>query len=376
MLTVYQSAATQKVAYTMGLPATKRLEFEVPADLIDRFFQLGGRINDQGQPELDARSYTDNKTFGSHGASVELSCPCATAADAIAELERIAKSRDAQEAARQAEKQAKQKEIDDVARQWLAEWSVDRLVDCLNEQGHLNGIPDGYRYGVDPELNKTMQARRDQATLQYYAGLNVPIELLVNASEINTDYEVYSRGVRGVVRYGNRNLDRDTLYRAVPCLRERVDAIVRDKNNQHKAALREWIVEHFADDPTAVERFDAGVLGLPDIADRLRTGLFARLEDLPRYKRILGKELEHDPDHCYPGREMDFDSNDGVDSCTADEWQRYKAIETAAPEGATVQLREHSAQCGCGASVVRNSCMVTIKKFGFRLSREYALSDD
>lgn len=371
-LKVYLSQAAQQTAYAAGLPASATLEFPVPAELVDRFFALGGAINAQGQPELDARAFYVDKYANGGSDYVYLPEPCSTVEEALAQLERLLVEHKAAEAEKVAEKKAWRNAQLDEARQWLQEWPVERLAERWASMNTLQGVqvPDTYR--LPEELGTQIKQRQRDAIDHAYRALDVPLSALVEARDIGDldGYDIY-RVARGTVRFADHNLDTDILHR-LGDTKQQVKALVDQANSEHRAALRQWIVKHFAEDPTAAARFDEEVLPLKEIAERLRDEMFAPLDGFGRYKRLTNKHVDH-TEECYHG-DLSYESEDGVESCSAAEWAQYQQIKAAAPKDADVQLREHKAECrGCEATAIRNSCMVTLRQFGFRLSREYGL---
>ena len=385
MLKIRLTETAQKAAYLANLPAARELEFEVPPGLIDRFFALGGRLDDAGKPTLNATRWSAlvSNYQGAQG-YLELDAPCKDALAAIEALEReLAAVQTAREQKRAAALRA-QREHDEAYERWLVEWPVERLVERMRRGDDIKS-PIAYGHG-DSEVAQKVRDRITEATDTLFASIHVEPMRLCQKQDIDDNY----RRWRVVYRYGQNKVDvgdavvtPDALFANRPDVWDTVGDACDAANREHIAELRAWVAVAFADDPTALERFDERLLPMDEIKNRLRDETFAALDGCPRYHRI--RSFKHgeifDGEPCTSAfNRVAFESSDGVEHCTANEWARYKSIEAAveaSPHALQTTLREHTATCpDCDVSVTRRSCMVTASRFGFTMSREYDLYGD
>jgi hypothetical protein len=141
------------------------------------------------------------------------------------------------------------------------------------------------------------------------------------------------------------------------------------KNREQTIALLEELGA-----PDQIERYNAGVLPEEEFERLAKTKLFAGI-DVPLYSSLTDRDVTH-VDYC-DGR-VKFKSEEYKDSLTAAQWASLKALRAAVPEGALVELREHSGYCvetGCDEVVTRLGARVTIEWAGDSYTREYALPE-
>jgi hypothetical protein len=145
-----------------------------------------------------------------------------------------------------------------------------------------------------------------------------------------------------------------------------------ERREREAAELRAWIAEHA---PDMLERFDDGFLpaGATELHDRMADVVFAALdaEGVP-YTPIEDDDIEHSEDCCYQESEYRSEEASGLSRL---EYEMLKTLRRAAPVGATVQPRLHTARCGsCAESVVyRTGAVATMTVAGVKLRREFAL---
>ena len=129
------------------------------------------------------------------------------------------------------------------------------------------------------------------------------------------------------------------------------------------------------------ERQAQGVLPHSEAMDLARDVLFGDLYQTPRYERLTVADIRSLGGDYPCSSQIEFGARD-LEECPAIAWERLTAIGTAAPEGATVVLREHYGRCGCSADSdcptrdwcgERLSVLVTLDWHGAKLSREYAV---
>lgn len=118
-----------------------------------------------------------------------------------------------------------------------------------------------------------------------------------------------------------------------------------------------------------VERMDDGWLSDDEGWTIIRDGVFAAMEPFPRYERLTKNDLD---EHA-PVEDVSFGVTD-AESLSGPAYSDLKALVAAAPEGATLTPRLHTAT-GWGEIVTRLSCLVSVTWHGKTLSREYALSE-
>lgn len=123
-------------------------------------------------------------------------------------------------------------------------------------------------------------------------------------------------------------------------------------------------------------RLDDDLLPDEELLKIVRDHVFTDLTTFPRYEKLTSKDVEHEFDGEYLdecGGEVDFSAGT-VESLVAETWRNLKAIQAAAPEGATVTPRYHAAMCDrCGAETERFSALVSVEWHGRQFSREYAI---
>ena len=125
------------------------------------------------------------------------------------------------------------------------------------------------------------------------------------------------------------------------------------------------------------ERLAAGRLPRAEALDLVRSVVFVELEKAPRYVRLTARDVG-----ATCGGELEFSARD-LTECPAYAWETLTAIGTAAPEGATVQLRSHVGSCSCDGDTTGDECseverlsvLVTLDWHGAQLSREYAVPE-
>jgi len=121
-----------------------------------------------------------------------------------------------------------------------------------------------------------------------------------------------------------------------------------------------------------VERYDAGVLPADEFVRVAKARLFAPLVDFATYARLDVSDVEHS-DECYEGK-VKFRSEEYTGPLSADQWARLQELRTAVPEGAAVELREHTAYCSsCDEIATRLGARVTIEWAGEKYAREYSV---
>lgn len=171
-------------------------------------------------------------------------------------------------------------------------------------------------------------------------------------------------GPDGAVLVGVTSADGDAQAE----LERRAKALEDRKRQALRAAVSDWGSD------VQRARQTEGLLSEDEALALVRERVFAPFADLERYRRLDGDELEHDDD-C-PDARARFDV-DSADALTDAQFLRLRAIRAAAPEGAEVEPRIHTASCGdCSARAVsRASALVTLDWHGHQLSREYALDE-
>lgn len=356
MLIVNISKEAQKTEARAGRPAQEKRQFEIPAELVDRAFAIGATINSAGVVELDA-IYLDREmkfTSRCNGLNVHLDKAPATCLEAIESLEAI----QAQEKARQ--ENAKQ-EAEKKRSVWIAEYPYERIRDLVLAGEKVEGF--GQYHGADCEK----YAQECFARVLKDPLYQLSVEKLVCAPDrYGTRFRISPDSQFG--QYVIRD-----IFDARPDLKAKAEEYMYQKNSEldaldatERARLRAWIANH-AWDPTVLERWEAGVLPEDELKDALREVVFAPLEIFPRFKKLRASDFENADVYS----EVDYDV-ETLEAMDADEWTTYKAIEKAAPEGSTLKARKHVAVCG-EESLDRVSVLVTVERFGFTLSREYAL---
>lgn len=151
-------------------------------------------------------------------------------------------------------------------------------------------------------------------------------------------------------------------------------AALAAKRTEQRVAATAWIAEHA---PELAARHAEDLLPTEELLTHVRDQVFGTI-DAPRYTKITPADVWHsdecdEPDAQYlvePATEL-----------TAEEYAVLVQIRIQAPEGATVEAREHRGWCdSCNSGertnrdVVRRSALVTVTALGRTLSREYALS--
>jgi hypothetical protein len=118
----------------------------------------------------------------------------------------------------------------------------------------------------------------------------------------------------------------------------------------------------------------AGFLAWDEALSALEDDFYRPLSSFPLYERF-------DPNRvCRCVRETPYDefcnlkfrSIDGT-VMTVEEWDQYAAIQAVA-QGATLQLREHHAECTSGHSEMRRGVIVKFMLGSITVRREHALT--
>lgn len=144
---------------------------------------------------------------------------------------------------------------------------------------------------------------------------------------------------------------------------------------EHSTALAALVQEHGS--PDQAERYTAGMLPTKELRKLVNDVLFAELADVPRYGPITERNVV---EHCScDGDDVRFSSSELENpELDADEFAQLKLVRELAPEGATVEVREHegysnNAADGEAGKIVRLGIRVTVEFAGADRSREYAL---
>lgn len=152
-----------------------------------------------------------------------------------------------------------------------------------------------------------------------------------------------------------------------PCM-EALDLLSTEKLKNRHEELRAWLAAH-ATEPTTIGRFDDSVLPEDELTALLRNHFFAPLDEFPKYKKMragdFDAESEHDEDT------PDFRIDD-LEEMSADQWTALQKIKKAAPEDATLEVQLRIGEWH-NERITRASVLVTMERFGYTLSRAYAI---
>lgn len=120
-------------------------------------------------------------------------------------------------------------------------------------------------------------------------------------------------------------------------------------------------------------RLEAGALPDEERDALVRDMVFAGLDGLDRYARLVRGDAPHAEDCDAEGADVEFDVHDQEELAAA-QWDALQALRERAPEGAAITVRRHEAACAgddCPIGV-RWSLRVAVEWHGRTLSREYA----
>ncbi|WPL17787.1 hypothetical protein Thiowin_02829 [Thiorhodovibrio winogradskyi] len=145
----------------------------------------------------------------------------------------------------------------------------------------------------------------------------------------------------------------------------------RQASQQRRARqLSAWVENHMDDNAKA--RFKLNLLPEDEILDAIRAAAYQPLDSFERYRKIRFDDITHG-DQCIDGQSLDCDTDESK-HLSAEQFERFRAIEAAAPEGAKLKALIHSCACEtCNAGTIRRSVQVVIPVGELLFSREYAL---
>lgn len=145
----------------------------------------------------------------------------------------------------------------------------------------------------------------------------------------------------------------------------------RQASQQRRAKqLASWVANNMDDNARA--RFKLNLLPEDEILDAIRAAAYQSLDQFERYRKIRFDDIQHG-DLCIDGQSLDCDT-DEAKHLSADQFDRFRAIEAAAPAEAKLKALIHSCACEtCNAGIIRRSVQVVIPVGELLFSREYAL---
>ncbi|EIC20711.1 hypothetical protein [Thiorhodovibrio frisius] len=145
----------------------------------------------------------------------------------------------------------------------------------------------------------------------------------------------------------------------------------RQASQQRRAKqLSAWVENHMDDNAKA--RFKLNLLPEDEILDAIRATAYQPLDGFERYRKIRFDDITHG-DQCIDGQSLDCDTDES-NHLSAEQFERFRAIDAAAPEGAKLKALIHSCACEtCNAGTIRRSVQVVIPVGELLFSREYAL---
>ncbi len=144
----------------------------------------------------------------------------------------------------------------------------------------------------------------------------------------------------------------------------------RDAQTRRAEQLAQWVEERM--DENAKARFKLKLLPEDEILDTIRSDIYRPLDGFERYRKIRFDDIEHS-DHCTGSQSLDCDT-DEAKQLSAEQFDIYRHIERAAPEGARLKSLVHSCACeSCNAGLIRRSVQVVVAVGELLFSREYAL---
>lgn len=152
----------------------------------------------------------------------------------------------------------------------------------------------------------------------------------------------------------------------------KAQAVARRQASQQRRArqLSAWVANHMDDNAKA--RFKLNLLPEDEILDAIRSAAYHSLDGFERYRKIRFDDIQHG-DLCLNGQSLDCDT-DEARHLSAAQFERFRAIEAAAPENAKLKALIHSCACEtCNAGLIRRSVQVVIPVGELLFSREYAL---
>ncbi|MBK1647600.1 hypothetical protein [Rhabdochromatium marinum] len=145
----------------------------------------------------------------------------------------------------------------------------------------------------------------------------------------------------------------------------------RHASQQRRARqLSAWVKDNMDDNAKA--RFKLNLLPEDEILDAIRAATYQSLDGFERYRKIRFNDIKHG--HlCIDGQSLDCDTDD-AHHLSAEQFERFRAIEAAAPDNAKLKALIHSCACEtCNAGIIRRSVQVVIPVGELLFSREYAL---
>jgi len=375
-LTIYLSPKAQQQAYRAGLPAQAEQTYEVPANLIDQFVSLGGIIDPDGVAVLDAQ-YIDHlgasEVRRDGKALVFDTRPTDTGHALHLIAEQVNVHREAWEAKEKLTAELANQYIV-VASRWLDEHPVEELVEYLRRNEPLPEAPED-KHGRSTEAYRWVQKRIGDARQRLIETVTFSDEQL---------FAMASGPFNGpTIELGNDTYSVNALWDAQPGLWDRAAKLLTKQKERDSREIIEWLREH-TDDDTAVERYQAGLLGKDELSEWL-----ARIElgSLNRFNPFVCPSM--DDITCSPDMHGPYDDNDdddgiedgverdheSADKVTSAEWRIYREIRDALPEGATSEVRTHFATClRCGEIAAKNAAHVTVRRWGVEATRRYSLT--
>jgi len=146
-------------------------------------------------------------------------------------------------------------------------------------------------------------------------------------------------------------------------------AIEAERAQAKREYLEVWLREHGT--PSQQERYAAGKLPEDELMDGIKDRVFAWAEGESEYQKLT-REDACDCDDC-PEPRVKFASTE-AETSTAAQWERMKALRSKAPEGAEVELREHTGVCdACDCQMTyRHGVRVKVAVGPFTFHREFS----
>jgi hypothetical protein len=250
------------------------------------------------------------------------------------------------------EAKQKEKDLQDIEK-YITSKTDEELIDTANYYAEIEFWAREYGVPAAQRLN-------DQTTLARMARIE---NELIPAKQAEIDAERAAKKAEAERRRAEE---------------ERKEAIkAREKEESAKrlaAQLDAWVAEHGTADMK--ERHAEGLLARSEIKDAMRDQTFAPLADFPRYRKMKKSEICDAEGYEYEEHDVSFEV-ETAESLSAEEYAALKAIREAAPDGAVVEPRIHTATCDeCDYTENRTGFMVRITIGELEFSREYGMTQD
>ena len=155
------------------------------------------------------------------------------------------------------------------------------------------------------------------------------------------------------------------------------DCKAREVEEAEKERRKVEALDHFVENhgsATQIAHLRAGYMAEEDKLHLVRDSVFGGLSSFPRYAKLRPEDVDHE----YGCEEVVCFKVIPVPVLTGPQFEEFRQLQAAAPKGALLEPRLHTAVCqsdSCPGEASRYSIRITVEWNDRKLSREFSLCD-